>query len=151
MVTKELKILIPKFLARLELDGYSEEVKKNNKWILAHFKKYCITNQVIEISMNVMEVFLKEKYDINLYETITYEFYLKYYAFVNSLGLALSTKARKLMFVKQLLSYLKEIGIREICDLTKEHIYTYQSKENGHSASTKKIELYVFREALNWI
>ena len=188
MVTKDLKILIPKFLARLELDGYSEEVKKTNKWILAHFEKYCITNQVIEISMNVMEIFIKEKYDINLYETITacqtilrrplltfweysstgtymkshlfeksevpeefYKFYLKYYAFVNSLGLALSTKVRKLMFVKQLLSYLKEIGIREICNLTKEHIYTYQSKENGHSDSTKKIELYVFIEALDWM
>ena len=66
MTTKDLKILIPKFLTRLSQDGHSKEVKSTNKWILHHFQQYCIDNCINQINMEVISIFLKKQYDIQI-------------------------------------------------------------------------------------
>jgi integrase len=66
MDTKYLKVLIPKFLKRLENDGYSLEMVENNRWILRHFQKYCEGLFLAEVDVGVAGGFLKEKYDLDI-------------------------------------------------------------------------------------
>lgn len=70
MTTKELEILIPKFLSRLEKDGHSKEVITTNTWVTQHFQKYCTLRKIEIITMNIIERFLKSQYDIELYKPI---------------------------------------------------------------------------------
>ncbi len=70
MTTKDLEILIPKFLSRLEKDGHSREVITTNIWITQQFQKHCTLRKIEIITMNIIEEFLKSQYDIDLYKPI---------------------------------------------------------------------------------
>ena len=70
----KLNELEPTMLAlyqRMASDNYSDTVIGNTKWILKHFRKYCISNRIEVITVPVMVKFLHEKYDIDYYNTIT--------------------------------------------------------------------------------
>jgi hypothetical protein len=63
----KLNELEPTMLAlyqRMASDNYSDTVIGNTKWILNHFRKYCISNRIEVITVPVMVKFLHEKYDM---------------------------------------------------------------------------------------
>ena len=62
----QLGTAIDEMLERLRADGYSEEMVKNSKWILRHFRKFCIRNGVDEVGPPAMAEFLRVQYDLDI-------------------------------------------------------------------------------------
>lgn len=67
MNTQEYIDYIPIFIKRLEDDGFSKDTIDLNKWIINHFKKYCLKNNISIIDMNVISTFYLTQYDIDIY------------------------------------------------------------------------------------
>lgn len=89
MDTKNIENLTTGLIQKMKNDGYSKEVISNTIWIINHFKKYCIKKQITSVTVSIMAEFLREKYDVDYYNTssamqtvlrrpilILYEFYL---------------------------------------------------------------------------
>lgn len=69
MNTKEYIEFIPVFLKKLKEDGMSESVIETNIWIVNHFKKYCLLNNIENVNMGVIKDFYFNQYDIDIYNT----------------------------------------------------------------------------------
>lgn len=59
---------IPKFLEKLKEDGMSSSVIEVSKWITNHFRKYCISNEIQYVDMEVIKNFYMKQYDIDIYD-----------------------------------------------------------------------------------
>lgn len=59
---------VPKFLEKLKNDGMSSTVIDVSKWITEHFKKYCLSNEIQYIDMEVIKNFYLKQYDIDIYD-----------------------------------------------------------------------------------
>jgi integrase len=66
MDTKYLKTLIPKFLERLERDGYSQEMVENNRWILGLFQSHCDETAITDVTEEVIATFLSERFALSM-------------------------------------------------------------------------------------
>lgn len=66
--TQEYITFIPTFLSKLKDDGMSNNVIDTSKWVINHFKKYCIKNNIDFIDMEVIKKFYEEQYDFNIYD-----------------------------------------------------------------------------------
>lgn len=55
---------------KMKSDNYSDSVIENTKWILNHFRKYCISNRIEVITVSDMVEFLHENYDIDYYNPV---------------------------------------------------------------------------------
>lgn len=67
MNTHEFIDFIPSFFEKLKKDHMSQVVIDTNKWIINHFKKYCLQNNIQEINMEVIKEFYFKQYDIDIY------------------------------------------------------------------------------------
>jgi len=67
MDTKSFINFIPKYFKRLEDDGFSKDAVDVCQWIINHFKKYCLVNQIEQIDMQAVEKFYLNQYDIDIY------------------------------------------------------------------------------------
>lgn len=67
MNTNEFIDSIPSFLEKLKDDHMSQAVIDTNKWIIDHFRKYCLQNDIQEIDMEVIKEFYSKQYDIDVY------------------------------------------------------------------------------------
>lgn len=56
---------------KMKSDNYSDTVIENTNWILNHFRKHCILNQIGVITIPVLAEFLQKKYDIDYYNPTT--------------------------------------------------------------------------------
>jgi len=65
--TNEFINFIPSFIKKLEDDHMSQNVIDTNLWIINHFKKYCLKNNIDNINMEIIKEFYLEQYDIDLY------------------------------------------------------------------------------------
>ncbi len=74
MNTKDYINFIPIFMEKLKKDGISEQVRNNNQWVLNHFKKYCLNNNIESINMDIIRKFYLEQYDIDI-DNITCSFH----------------------------------------------------------------------------
>ena len=45
----------------------SQSVIDTNKWVINHFKKYCLRNNIQEINMEIIKEFYSRQYDIDIY------------------------------------------------------------------------------------
>lgn len=70
MKLNELELTMVALYQKMENDNYSNTVIENTKWILTHFRKYCMSNQIEVITVSVMAEFLHKKYDIDYYNPI---------------------------------------------------------------------------------
>jgi len=68
MNTNEFIDFIPSFFDKLNEDHMSQYVIGTNKWIVNHFKKYCLQNNIQEINMEVIKKFYLNQYDIDIYD-----------------------------------------------------------------------------------
>lgn len=191
MNTNEFIEFIPIFLKKLEDDGMSKTVIDNSIWIINHFKKYCLKNNIENVNMNVIKDFYLNQYDIDIYNTsssmqtvlrrpllIFMEFYEsgtfykshqksvktnvpdEYFGlfikiqneFINNLDCCFKTKERKLWSTANFLTYLNEIGINEINNLTIENVSSYILEfEPKYANATIRIIKTNLRELLNWL
>ena len=67
MDTNEFIDFIPSFFEKLKEDHMSQSVIDTNKWVINHFKKYCLQNNIREINMQVIKEFYSKQYDIDIY------------------------------------------------------------------------------------
>lgn len=67
MDTNEFIDFIPSFFEKLKEDHMSQSVIDTNKWVINHFKKYCLQNNIREINMHVIKEFYSKQYDIDIY------------------------------------------------------------------------------------
>ena len=68
MNTNEFIDFIPSFFYKLDEDHMSQTVIDTNKWIINHFKKYCLQNNIREINMEVIKEFYSNQYDMDIYD-----------------------------------------------------------------------------------
>lgn len=55
------------FFEKLKEDHMSQSVIDTNKWVINHFKKYCLQNNIQEINMEIIKEFYSKQYDIDIY------------------------------------------------------------------------------------
>ena len=67
MNTNEFIDFIPIFFEKLKEDHMSQSVIDTNKWVINHFKKYCLQNNIQEINMEIIKEFYSKQYDIDIY------------------------------------------------------------------------------------
>ena len=67
MNTNEFIDFIPIFFEKLKEDHMSQSVIDTNKWVINHFKKYCLRNNIQEINMEIIKEFYSRQYDIDIY------------------------------------------------------------------------------------
>lgn len=67
MNTNEFIDFIPSFFDKLNEDHMSQSVIDTNKWIINHFKKYCLQNNISVINMEVIKEFYFQQYDMDIY------------------------------------------------------------------------------------
>lgn len=67
MNTNEFIDFIPIFFEKLKEDHMSQSVINTNKWVINHFKKYCLQNNIQEINMEIIKEFYSKQYDIDIY------------------------------------------------------------------------------------
>ena len=67
MNTNEFIDFIPIFFEKLKEDHMSQSVIDTNKWVINHFKKYCLQNNIQEINMEIIKEFYSRQYDIDIY------------------------------------------------------------------------------------
>lgn len=68
MNTNEFIDFIPSFFEKLNEDHMSQAVIDTNKWVINHFKKYCLQNNIKEINMEAIKDFYSNQYDIDIYD-----------------------------------------------------------------------------------
>ncbi|MCD7773197.1 MAG: tyrosine-type recombinase/integrase [Ruminococcus sp.] len=68
MNTRDFIDFIPLFFTKLENDGMSQPVIETNKWIVNHFKDYCVKNSIEEVNMEVIKDFYRQQYNIDIYD-----------------------------------------------------------------------------------
>lgn len=67
MNTNEFIYSITSLIEKSKEDHMSQAVNDTNKWISNHFRKYCLKNDIQEISMKVINEFHSKQYDIDVY------------------------------------------------------------------------------------
>ena len=65
MKISELKTTTEGLLAKMQQDGYSKNVIETTKWIVNHFEKYCLANNIRWVDIPIVARFLSEQYDID--------------------------------------------------------------------------------------
>lgn len=69
MNTQDFINFIPSFMDKLSKDGMSKVVIDNNKWIINHFKNYCLENKIENIDIATIKEFYLRQYNFDIYET----------------------------------------------------------------------------------
>ena len=67
MNTNEFISHIPSYIELIKNRGMGKEKIKTCKYVLNHFQKYCISNNISEIDMEVIKQFYNEQYDFDIY------------------------------------------------------------------------------------
>jgi len=65
MKTDEIQVTAEGLYAKMQEDGYSKKVLETTQWIVNHFGKYCIANNISFVDVPIIAKFLSEQYDID--------------------------------------------------------------------------------------
>ena len=180
MKTKDIPAIATELMAKMAVDGFSQETIETTRWITGLFQKYCDSKGYDEANIPVAIEFFKEQFCfdyyaqllsvqtvirkplLNLFEfeesrntTTPVEFkdvFMAYRDNVNQRTLAYTTKSRKIWEFSRHLEYLVCHGIKATKDIEMHHVYDYFSELNKkYSQQTLATTAAVIREIYDWM